>query len=171
MHVRVAPEGKAESFVYEPSLFHRCPKLDSLCVPLCLLLASQQRDPGMAFLLLKSKPLQQWAALFSETVPLCSLPVNSLPPSPGSLLEQSQEHATAAVFYSSSVGRWLASWGICGLKSRAVINKAPKLRDCPPWEIHPWDQELSNWTLDISFSGPFALASKCVDWPWANCFW
>ena len=66
----VTPEGKAESIVYEPSLFHRCPKLDALSVPLCLLLASQQHGPRMAFPMLKSKLLQQWAALFSESVPL-----------------------------------------------------------------------------------------------------
>lgn len=71
--VRVAPEGKAESFCFMSlSLFHRCSKLDSLCVPLGVaLLASQQHDPDGFSDAYKSKPTQQWAVC-SQTVPSCS---------------------------------------------------------------------------------------------------
>lgn len=49
LELGVTPEGKAGSIVYEPSLFHRCPKLDSLSVPLSYFWHPSTMIPGWLF--------------------------------------------------------------------------------------------------------------------------
>lgn len=147
-------ERRAENTAYELSLVHKGPELDFLPVPLWLLLASQQHDSRMTFLILKSKQLQQWAALFSETIPWHSLPVNSLPPSPVSW------HAKPRKWHSCSLLQ-LQGWEMTGFLEAFWAGKQScdwqwtRTRVYPSGETHPWDWELSCQILGISLSGLF----------------